>query len=258
MGIRRFAFIDNNSCDNTINWLMNQKDVDVFVCSDAFTERRKVGWSNRVMGFYGINRWFLLLDGDEFINWPQRIEYSLAKMIHEFEERKIYQVKALMVDMYARDEQGDRAALTDSFEKAYANVNYFDVNSYYEKDTRYGKIMTGGIRKRVFDHEIWLTKYPLFCLCGGKIILNAHLLYPIPAYKKNPYFLVIKHYKFMLHEDIEKFKKYSKEENFCDQNKDPKTYYRSYKMNKYHFFYNESCIYSSPESLENIPYIERI
>ena len=255
LGIKRFAFIDNNSCDNTIEWLKKQQDVDVFSCSDAFSERRKIGWSNRVMGFYGAERWFLLLDGDEFLDWIQRSEHSLSWMIHDFQKRNIFHVKALMVDMYAHNEG---LQLADNFEEAFEDARYFDADTYYEKDTRYGVVMTGGIRKRVFDHEVWLTKYPLFCLREKELVLNAHLLYPIPEYEKSPCILALRHYKFILQEDVKKLKKYSKEENFCDGSKDPKVYYSSYKKNKFHFFYEDSREYSVPASLGFIRHLERI
>ncbi len=258
LGIKRFAIIDNNSCDDSIKWLIDQYDVDVFSCTDIFSDRRKVGWSNRVMGFYGVNRWFLLLDGDEFIDWPQRREHNLAWMIRNLENKHIFQGKALMVDMYPKDGGGEKAPLFDIFEKAYSKADYFDIDSYYEKNTQYGKVMTGGIRKRVFDYEVWLTKYPLFYLEESRVVLNAHLLYPIPIYKRNPYYFVIRHYKFVLKEDIEKIKKYSREENFCEKSKNTKIYFSNYKLNKFHFYYEGSCKFYDPESLGKIGYIEII
>lgn len=255
LGIKRFAFIDNDSHDNTVEWLENQKDVDVFSCQDSFSERRKIGWSNRIMGFYGINRWFLLLDGDEFLDWLQRGKYSLSQLIFDFQKRNIFHVKALMVDMYAHN---DDLLLADNFEEAFKDAKYFDSDTYYEKNTRYGIVMTGGIRKRVFDHEVWLTKYPLFHLREGELLLNAHLLYPIPKYEESPCILALRHYKFILQEDIKKLKKYSKEENFNDGSKDPKVYYSNYKKNKFHFFYEKSQKYLTSESLGLIQHIERV
>lgn len=71
LGIKKFIMIDNASSDGTMKFLMKQRDAEVYRVNEKFQSSVKEGWINQIFALYGFHRWYLIVDADELITWPQ-------------------------------------------------------------------------------------------------------------------------------------------------------------------------------------------
>lgn len=69
LGIFQFAIIDNNSTDGTLELCKKQKDVNLFSVKNEYSSAKRVGWINQILSKYGKNRWYLVVDADELIDY---------------------------------------------------------------------------------------------------------------------------------------------------------------------------------------------
>lgn len=253
LGIDHFVIADNGSKDGTLEYLLQQKDVDVFYIKDNFRNGRKEGWINKLMYLYGFHRWYLIVDADELLEWPERKAFDLLQVLRMLEACKISRAGALMIDMYTN------GSMFESDLTGGMNSNlYFDSDTYAK--IREGKkiIWTGGPRKRVYDMDCYLSKYPLIYLKEGEVLINSHYWYPYHCYVDYPFIFGLLHYKFFTKTDLEKVKQYVKEENHVSHSYEYKCYLEQYNKGNANFYYDGAVKYSDPESLYYVKHIKRI
>lgn len=256
IGIKRFAMIDNDSTDGTVDYLIKQKDVDLFQVKDQFESRIKSGWINRIISYYGTKYWYLVVDADELFVWQGVEEGCIQDVIFYLNKKKITRARALMIDMYPEEIAWEQ---DKSFDEVYSKCRYFDCDTYYYKDIEDIYLLCGGPRNRAFGLEVWLTKYPLFQLREKEIMSNAHTIFPY-SNKKTPCFFAILHYKFMTKKDQVKMKEYARKGNFAGGSAEYKMYAKKHRMNRhnFHFYNSESREYSSSYSLSQIKELEKL
>lgn len=241
IGISNFAYIDNNSTDGTYEWLLEQEGISLFRTDERFSPTISISWRKQVMDIFGYERWYLVIDSDEFFCYPGMERISINKYI-EFIEEKGYQAAfAPLLDMYPK---GDLFLSNEcSFDESY---NYFDTDSYMCKAFLDEMTVKGGPRARVLlkGNEFNLKKMNVFQL--KKFPLLYALPYTIPGIHENfPYqrkttskkpIAFLLHYKLTSRSEIEKFKEYlshgkmerAEMEVFLDafgQNQEAKFYY---------------------------------
>jgi len=200
LGVNQFAFLDDKSTDGTKDFLLSQKDVELFASSQIFFTERKEAWINRILAYYGFNRWYLVVDSDELLVYDDFENYSLTQFIKLLEKKNITAVTGIMVDMYSK-EQSNLSEKTN----IYADIDHFDKIGYF--DGKYYRFMpnpTGGMRYRVFGMQMTLGKTPLFFM-DNKTIYHIHCLFPFERNFQKPKGIALLHYKF-LSGDIEKYK----------------------------------------------------
>jgi len=163
-GIDKFFIVDNNSSDGTIEYLLKQKDVYLFHTKESFA-RAKIGlcWRQKLLGRYGLNKWCLLVDIDEFLIYPHWEEMSIKDLCCFLSTEKATAFRADLLDMYAKDflplQDGDNQSLWNIYE-------YYDTysSSFYEVSNDELENMEwvhGGVRGRVFNVNPLLTKVPM-------------------------------------------------------------------------------------------------
>ncbi len=253
LGIERFVVADNGSIDGTVDYLLRQKDVDLFSIKSKFRNGRKEGWINRLMRLYGGGKWYLIVDADELLEWPERETYSLRQALRILERNKINRAGALMIDMYTKGE-----LYKSNVKKELEYQLYFDADTY-EKITDDNRVIyTGGPRGRLYDMECYLSKYPLIYSDGAEILADAHYWYPNGNYKEYPFVFGLLHLKFLTDTDLKKVRQYVNEKNHVNRSSEYKRYLEQYKKGNRSFFYADSVRYESPASLCKIKYIELI
>ncbi len=256
IGIKRFAMIDNGSTDGTVSYLKTQRDVDLFQVKDEFEPRIKLGWINRVVSYYGIRHWYLVVDADELFVWQGMEESSIQDCLYYLNKRSITRARTLMVDMYPKESGWNQE---DTFDKNFQNCRYFDCDTYYHKDIEDAYLVCGGPRNRSFGLEIWLTKYPLFCLQKNELMPNPHTIYPYDN-TKTPCFFAFLHYKFMTKKDFVKMKQYARKDKYGGGGFEYTMYAKKYRANQdsFHFYYSGSEEYISSQSLSKIKEIDQL
>lgn len=201
-GIRRFAIIDNNSTDGSLEYFRGQPDVDLYRATSDFTTRRKQAWLNLLIDLHNRpGQWFLHADADEHIVFDGlEAGRSFADLAALMEKQGIFRVRGCLVDMYAPDTDGlaaDGEGL--SFDESHF---FFDGDGYREYRLPPLIAREGGPRQRLFGaiserFRPQLTKYPLFRFEAGDVFVNPHFLWPYGENFRSECFLGILHYKFL-------------------------------------------------------------
>lgn len=253
IGIEHFVIADNGSKDGTLEYLLQQEDIDVFCIKSKFKNGRKEGWLNKLMFFYGYRRWYLIVDADEILEWPEREEYTLENVINILEVRSISRAGAIMIDMYSNGAMFTR----DQKENIYSNL-YFDCDTYFEISDGDKTIYTGGPRKRVYNMVCYLSKYPLIYLKEGELLVSSHYWYPYHRFEDYPFIFGLLHYKFLTKKDLSKIKQYVSEGNHVNHSYEYKCYLEQYKRRNINLYYDNGVKYEGPKSLYSVKYIKRI
>lgn len=222
LGVKSFAFIDNMSDDGTAEYFSSFNDVNVYLASEKYTSLRRQVWINRVMAHYGFDKWYLVIDSDEFLDYNDSENKSIYDVIEHCKKNNIKRAKALMLDMYPKSIvfNGEKTDFLNTYK-------YFDKSGYTKivgKDALLIDGLQGGVRVRIFtqnddDKKPWLTKFPLIYIQRGDIQYQSHMSYPFYKNFKSDNIMVLRHYKF-LPTDLEKYRQRVKDGNFSAGSKE--------------------------------------
>ena len=193
LGIKNFAIIDNGSTDGSFEWLKEQPDVFLLQTLHPYSSANRDAWINRVLAHFGDNRWYLVLDSDEFLAYDDMEHRDIGQLLSQLKREGITRARAMMLDMYAADGYFE----TGSREDFLRQCVYFDADTYTTFPWDYHVALNGGPRKRLFNTEATLTKYPLFFLQRGELIYQAHAMFPLAKNLNTPCHLVLRHYTFL-------------------------------------------------------------
>ncbi|EOH94904.1 glycosyltransferase family 2 protein [Enterococcus pallens] len=249
IGLTNFVFIDNNSSDGTFEYLISLENVEVFRVTEMFSSVKCQAWFNRVILDYGYDKWYLCLDSDEFFS--SKYDFcDIHKLVEFLESRKQYRFRTMLLDMYASNEWYKNGNPQDFMKECI----YYDYKGYSIYKTYQGYDVLGGVRKRIFDINPTLTKYPLFKFQDGDVFLQ-HL--PL-IYEKNDIASldgVILHYKF-LPNDIIKYEQYALSEIHANNSYEYKKYVDKMNTN-FIGFYDENSSAKFIRADEAIRLIEK-
>lgn len=198
LGVERFAFLDNGSTDGTLEWILNQQDIDLYTTEKAYSSFVKEAWINRIVSYYGMNRWYILTDSDELISYIGMEKYSIQDVVKCAQMHQFSRIKAVTLDMYADAEIFSDLIDESNIKEAYC---WMDSDSYIVEQRKIGNTVisaiVGGPRMRVMNVRPSLMKYPLVYFEEGMISSNAHFQYPYTKIPDDTCFFAILHYKFM-------------------------------------------------------------
>lgn len=262
LGVERFAFLDNGSTDGTYEWMLSQNDIDLFRTSDKYNCFVKEGWLNRVISYYGFERWYILTDSDELFTYIGMEEHPILDLVKYAESRDIKRFKGLNLDMYADAPLFSINSSEVDIKKTYC---WMDSDSYKEEPRKIANsaitAITGGPRFRMMKVPCSVMKYPLVYFSRGTVSANAHYQFPYDVIEKSPCVVGILHYKFL---DTDK-KEFERRSNFdtgmSAGNAQTGKYYKQYISAAEHsttFMYEGSVRFEGSESLRNIPLIGEI
>jgi hypothetical protein len=257
LGVHHFAIVDNGSSDDTLEWLIQQPDADVYRLPDRFESQRKYGWINRVLAAYGFERWYLYVDSDELFVYPGCETIPLPDYCRLLAAKGQTRAASLMLDLYS--DQPLFAPLPPG-QTLSSFYSYFDTDSYAMTRTDRGLAINGGPRQRLFSASAadspLLVKHPLFRLEPGLVFESAHYLYPFSQSVQLGSALL--HYKF-LPTDLARYGKIAKDGNFQGGSREYVRYMQAIEKEKaLSFLYNGSARYVDSESLAAIPLITPI
>ncbi|BAQ64655.1 hypothetical protein GM3709_1420 [Geminocystis sp. NIES-3709] len=170
-GIRKFFIIDNNSTDETANYLLKQPDVYLWQSEDSY-QRSNFGtaWIEVLLRIYEINNWCLIVDADEIFYYPDCEQKTIIDLCQQLDHQQKKAFKTILLDMYS-----DKPIRDTYYEKGQNFLDacpYFDRKFYHktcqENEDPYNpyhnqKAYFGGMRQRVFGEkgEYYLSKVPL-------------------------------------------------------------------------------------------------
>lgn len=213
--VKRFLILDNGSTDGTKEYLLQQPDVRLYETYKIYNARRKSAWQNRMAADNGQNHWYLYVDADEFIWYPEIATLSLSDYVKKLREKKIFALKAIMLEMYPKGIIGDNIVPITKFRDEYC---YFDKDSdeyCYDPDRN---LVKGGFMNRVFGCEggyILQCKTPLYFCEKNRFIIGSHHIFPLYEDIASNYSIILQHYKF-LPGDKEKIQEAIKNSNYAN------------------------------------------
>lgn len=167
LGVNRFFIIENNSTDNTQEFLLKQPDVHVFYTRKSYSTHWN--WMEALLEKYGRNYWCLVVDADEIFIYPHYEELSLAKLCEYMEMNKQTAISNILVDMYPKGsiQSSNYQAGDDLIRKSpYFDPYSYDIYKDRGRNRKTGKrferqMFRGGTRKRVFNQNANSSKVSL-------------------------------------------------------------------------------------------------
>jgi hypothetical protein len=185
LGVDHFFFVDNNSSDGGLEYLIAQPDTSVWSTTHSY-KRSKFGidWLNGLKAQYADGHWVVVVDVDELLVYPFCDTRSLKALTDWLDASSVKSFGTILLDMYpkgkiqhARIREGRNPVKT---------APYFDASNYFfEKNAKYGNLwIQGGPRMRSFFRDKpqfspALNKTPLVKWSKGYVYVSStHTLLP--------------------------------------------------------------------------------
>ncbi len=254
LGIHQFVMIDNSSTDGTLEWLTAQPNTRVYQVTEPYSAPNKIGWTEKVLALTGYDRWYIVLDSDELLDYPGSESHSAEELIALMHQRGHRRLCGFMVDMYSDRPLFSVNCEMKDVEKA---LCYFDTDSFelvgMQYDGVYHHIIEGGPRKRVFDVAApYISKQAIFYYEKNLLYRSSHFMAPVKPWNEVPCCFVFRHYKYLAGDkksSMERTKieaEYSTVMNSVAQNENVS------------FMYDGSAKYENSNSFYALPFVDFI
>lgn len=195
IGVHQFIVMDNCSTDGTLEYAMGQSDTRVYQVRTRYFTTAKEGWVEYAMRRAGVNRWFLVVDSDEMLDYPGSESHPVQELIAAQARLGNTRLNGYMLDMLS--DQPLYAVTCNPLEIPTA-FRWFSCDNYQIKHALYGmNIITGGPRQKLVTNKVWAGKCPLFYFSDEMTNLNAHFQYPFVHITHTNLCVVLRHYKFL-------------------------------------------------------------
>jgi Glycosyl transferase family 2 len=167
LGVERFFFIDNGSKDGSVDYLLSQPDAYVFRTEQSYREARNgIDWIEELLGFYGADRWCLIVDCDEHLVYPESEHFPIRQLCDALENKQLNCLATMFIDMYSnrpilRTWPGKGQGLVEA-------CSFFDQRGYWNFPA-VGSDMPrifGGPRARLFWPEVNLSEQDALLRCS--------------------------------------------------------------------------------------------
>lgn len=177
LGVNKFFIVDNNSTDNTAEYLLSQPDVYYFWSSSSYKEAGDgMAWGNYLMDKYAQGNWCVVVDADEYLVYPNIENKKLPELTKYLDEHGYEALASFMLAMYPEDVQHQIAIQPGDnlIEKSPYFCNFY----YFKGDVHCPYIhVSGGFYYKKNKQTTWCTKTPLIKRNNGiKHIASNHLI----------------------------------------------------------------------------------
>jgi hypothetical protein len=205
MGIKCLHIIDNGSTDDTPKICAADSSITLWHTAASYAAAAYGQlWVGAIARQYGLGKWVLNVDGDEFFVYPDMDRYDVGDLQNWLANRGYRRVFAPLIDMYgarlygAGGERDHRPLLLQN--------PFFDggadqgQHSYMFEETPYGPLLAGGPRNRVMSagnpKKFYLSKFPLSLWAADTAYASPHFPYP---FSDNPITAhgALLHFKFL-------------------------------------------------------------
>jgi glycosyltransferase involved in cell wall biosynthesis len=163
LGIARFLIVDDASVDGTPDFLAEQSDVDLWTSNVRFADAgRGKAWRAALLDLYGRDRWYLIVDADEYLVFDAHDRgLDIPGLVDRLERRGIQRCAAPMLDAYRPG--AIAAAVFDGApgQMPWDVATHVDGDGYTLTRGHTALELTGGPRFRLFGSKAKMMKYPL-------------------------------------------------------------------------------------------------
>ena len=227
LGAKHVVFLDNGSVDGTVEALKEYENVTVLRSTLPFRDY-KFAMKQYLVENFGQGRWSLYVDIDELFDYPYSDVMDLGALLAYLNENGYTAVMAHALDMFPEEplRTGHSARELAEEELDTGKHRFYDLSNIqeheYELHNAYGpgnvvsnaeiKVLSGGIRKTVFNYSGTLTRHPLVFLDGSIRPVDGHL-HRVSEACVADFACVLLHYKF-LNRFYEQSLQAAREENY--------------------------------------------
>jgi len=176
LGVVRFYVVANNCTDETEDFLSRQADVCLYRTTQTFL--RKEAWIDLLLRRHGLDRWCVVADADELLDFPESGRLGLAGLCAFLDRRGDNTLHALLLDLYP-DGPLEKVAYRPG-EDYFARAWYFDPPEGLKKAPRVffkgsglDHRFEGGSRERLFGVRSCCSKFPLFRYRPGMFLSDG-------------------------------------------------------------------------------------
>ncbi|MGH7339430.1 MAG: glycosyltransferase family 2 protein, partial [Candidatus Rokuibacteriota bacterium] len=160
LGVTRFIVVDDQSSDGTRELLVREDDVDLWGSTVRYgAAKRGLLWMERLTSTYGLGRWYVKVDTDEFLVYDGMERHRLPALCRWLARRRERRLLAPMLDLYASGRLS--AAAADPDRPPWAVATHFDTTGYAIGVNERTTTIFGGPRARLFGVRGQLAKFPL-------------------------------------------------------------------------------------------------
>jgi hypothetical protein len=177
LGVDRFLCVDNGSQDGTRELLLQRPNVHVWHSGMDYTAANYgMAWVETLLRAHGEGHWCVIVDVDEFLQYPDVDSRSLPQLCASLDERGEIALSAVLLDMYSdgpiRDAfcapGADPLTVCPFFDREFSH-------SRVERATPWQNIegFSGGVRRRVFGEtsDPFLSKVPLMRYSEDRLVV---------------------------------------------------------------------------------------
>lgn len=162
LGVNKFFITDNNSTDETAEYLLAQPDVYYFWASSSYKEAGDgMAWSNYLMDKYAQGNWCVVIDADEYLVYPNIENKKLPELTKYLDEQGYEALASFMLAMYPEDVE--HQLNIKSGDNLIEKSPYFCREHYFKPDVMcpYIHVSGGFYYKSIKMYNTWSTKTPL-------------------------------------------------------------------------------------------------
>jgi len=205
LGVIEFFAIDNDSTDDTQDYLLSQPDVHVFHSSASYKESNAGrDWTSELANRYCEGNWCLTLDVDEFFVYPDFEQVDLNLLTNYLDQWKYQGVFSIFLDFYSKlplsqvnyKEGTSTFSLCDHFDSAKTYSSFETLNFPFIQ-------IKGGIRQRCFWSANELKSGPsmrkIVLVKWNKDFTYLHSTHSCSSIRLADFTGAIAHFKFMSH-----------------------------------------------------------
>jgi hypothetical protein len=189
LGVTRFMMIDNASEDRSMEILLAEEGVDVFLTRKSYLEGQSgLYWVNGLAHALCRGHWMVRADADELLVYDGMERHGLPDLARRLRANGRDRLFSPMLDLYSSSGLADG---TTDIARFLQQDAWFDSDGYDNRKCEEGWYVTGGPRHRMFrdrleGHSDLLVKYPFVRVRPELSFVNSHYLWPFDNVRDPP------------------------------------------------------------------------